>query len=219
MLQLPRAAWSDSEAGPVVAAIVAYAEEVPAHQRTAQEFLEIVQLGTELAGRLPAVEAARTRRVLRDLGVSVFVVSTVREQMRYDVAELVVEAGRPFEIIFQNTDIMPHNLVVVAPGARAEIGLAAMAMPMTPDRAGRLYVPASEKVLGATRMLEPGQKETLKLYAPREPGIYEYVCTFPGHWTIMWGRLIVVDASGQAPDAPAAAAPVPAAGQEHQHGK
>jgi len=218
MLQLPRLAWSDAAAGPLVADILAYAPEVPTHQRTAPEFVELVRLGTELAGRLPPPEATRARNALRELGVSVFVVSAVREQMRYDVAELVVEAGRAFEIVFENTDIMPHNLVVVAPGAREEIGLAAMAMPMTPDRAGRLYVPVSEKVLGATKMLEPGQKETLRLYAPRQPGVYEYVCTFPGHWTIMWGRLLVVDGSGEVPAAPAAPG-AGAAGPVHQHGK
>ena len=27
--------------------------------------------------------------------------------------------------------------------------------------------------------------------APAEPGDYEYVCTFPGHWTIMNGLLVV----------------------------
>ena len=31
-------------------------------------------------------------------------------------------AGQPFEIIFENDDMMPHNLVVVQPGAREAIG-------------------------------------------------------------------------------------------------
>jgi azurin len=37
--------------------------------------------------------------------------------------------------------------------------------------------------------------------APAEPGDYEYVCTFPGHYVIMWGKLVVtkdVDAYLQA---------------------
>jgi hypothetical protein len=27
--------------------------------------------------------------------------------------------------------------------------------------------------------------------APGKEGEYEYVCTFPGHWMLMWGKLIV----------------------------
>ena len=138
--------------------------------------------------------------------------------MRYDVTQLVVEAGKPFEIIFENVDVMPHNLVVVTPGAREEIGMAAMTLPATPDKAGRLYVPDSPKVLAATKMLEPGQKERLQLTAPTEPGTYTYVCTFPGHWTIMWGSLIVtadVDAWLQAN--PPAAPPPSTARATHQH--
>ena len=27
--------------------------------------------------------------------------------------------------------------------------------------------------------------------APRSAAEYEYVCTYPGHWEMMWGKLIV----------------------------
>ena len=36
------------------------------------------------------------------------------------------------------------------------------------------------------------QKETLKLTAPEAPGEYDYVCTYPEHWKVMFGQLIVV---------------------------
>ena len=220
MLQLPREGWVGDEIAPVPDSILGYAKDVPAAQRTSQEFVEfveIVQLGNELSSRLPEADGTRLHRALRELGVSVFVVKSVREQMRFDTTELVVEAGKPFEIIFENVDVMPHNLVLVAPGSRQAIGAAAMTMPATPDKSGRLYVPDSKQILGATKMLEPGQKETLKLRAPREPGDYEFVCTFPGHWTIMWGKLIVTnDPEGAAANSKTAT-PAPSA-PAHQHG-
>jgi len=193
LLQLPRESWDTAYAGGLTRSVLTYAETVPVHRRATPEFVDVVQLGTEAARFLPPEESKRNLRALRALGVTVFAIKAVREQMRYNVPQIVVEAGKPFELRFENTDIMPHNLVVVTPGSREEIGLAAAAMPMTPDKAGKLYVPVSDKVLASTKMLEPGQSETLRMRAPDTQGVYEYVCTFPGHWTIMWGKLIVTD--------------------------
>ena len=167
---------------------------MPADKRTAQDFIESVQFGKEMAALLPEADARRIAKELRGLGVSVFVVKTVREQMRYDIAQLTVEAGKPFEIIFENMDAMPHNLVIVKPGTRQKVAESVQtAKPDKLDKQGRAYVPEKDaNVIAATKLVEPGQKETIKVSAPGEPGEYEYVCTFPGHWGIMWGKLSVV---------------------------
>jgi plastocyanin len=112
--------------------------------------------------------------------------------MRYDVPRLVVEPGKPFEIILENDDFMPHNLVFVRPGTREAV--ASLAASMRPDQLdfqGRSYIPDNQDVFAGTRLLEAGQRQNLKVMAPATPGEYEYVCTFPGHWTLMWGTLIV----------------------------
>ena len=193
LLQLPRSAWSGLDAAALSRGILAQATQTAAADRSQQEFVEFTRLGQELAGLLPAKEATPLRRAFRELGVSVFVIKSVREQMRYDTNQIVVQAGKPFEIIFENIDVMPHNLVVVKPGTREAIGNAANVMPPTPDRLGRAYVPAGDDVIAATKMLEPGQKQKLFIQAPRTPGNYEFVCTFPGHWLIMWGTLVVAE--------------------------
>ena len=59
------------------------------------------------------------------------------------------------------------------------------------DPEGRIYVPATPDVLAATKMLQTGEKATLSLTAPSEEGECEYVCTFPGHYQVMRGQLIV----------------------------
>ncbi len=200
--QLPHDAWDKTQAAPLAASILAWAKGVPADKRIAQEFIEAVQFGTEMAALLPEADATRIRKELRSLGVSVFVVKTVREQMRYDNTHIVTEAGKPFEIIFENLDAMPHNLVIVKPGTRQKIAEAVQtAKPDKLDKQGRAYVPEKDSdVLAATKLVEPGQKETIKITAPPEPGEYEYVCTFPGHWQIMWGKLSVVkDADASVP--------------------
>jgi azurin len=141
---------------------------------------------------LPPESANGLRRQLRALGVPVFVIKTVHEQMRYDTPRIVVEPGKPLEVIFENLDAMPHNIVFVTPGARESVATAAQTMsPTKLDKKGRAYVPASDKILEASQIIEPGQKQTLKFNAPEKPGEYEYVCTFPGHWMIMWGKMVV----------------------------
>ena len=216
---VPRASWPKAPAGEAATALLAWAKNTPATERTSQDYVETVQVANDLAGLLPADQAAAVRKELKNYRVSVFVLRTVREQMRYDTPRLVVEAGKPFEIIVQNDDFMPHNLVVVKPGSRETVGNAAATMqPDKPDSAGRAFVPKLSDILAATKLIESGQRETLKLTAPATTGDYEYVCTFPGHWAVMWGQLVVtgdVDAYLAAhPEATQAAAPA-----EHIHGK
>jgi putative heme-binding domain-containing protein len=45
-------------------------------------------------------------------------------------------------------------------------------------------------------MIGPTRKSlvhVLRFRAPGEPGIYPYVCTFPGHWVVMNGEMIVAN--------------------------
>lgn len=223
--KLPRDAWAKDQAAALSDSILKWARAVPAGKRTDQDFIETVQVGMDLATLLPPADSTRVRSALLDLSVSVFVVKTVREQMRYDVTRLVVEAGKPFEIIFENDDMMPHNLMVTQPGAREEIGLVTDKMqPQQLDRQGRAFVPTNRdltrKILAATKLIEPGQKETLKLTAPTKVGTYEYVCTFPEHWKVMFGELVVVkdkEALLQASAQPAASQARADAGHQHNH--
>ncbi len=193
LMQLPRDSWRKEDAAPIVESIIAWAGTIPDNRRSAQDYIETVQVAQEMAGLLPAGQASAIHKQLRKLSVAVFVVKTVHEQMRYDTPRLVVEAGKPFEVIFENTDAMPHNIVFVAPGQRQKIAEQVQTQaPTSLDKEGRAYVPRNgQGFFAASKTIEPGQKETLKITAPAKEGDYEYVCTFPGHWMIMWGRLVV----------------------------
>jgi len=193
LLQLPRDSWDTGLASPAAESVITWAKTVPDAKRSEQSYVETIQAAQELAGLLPAERATALRKELRKLSVAVFVVKTVHEQMRYDTPRLVVEAGKPFEVIFENVDGMPHNLVFVEPGARQQVAEAAQSMaPTSLDKQGRAYIPKDDrKILAASKLVEPGRKETLKITAPAKEGEYEYVCTFPGHWMIMWGKLVV----------------------------
>ncbi len=51
----------------------------------------------------------------------------------------------------------------------------------------------SSKILLASTLLQPRASEKLSFNAPSEPGVYPYVCTYPGHWRRMYGALYVVE--------------------------
>lgn len=191
--KIPRSFWSRDQLEPLATSLVAYLQTVPVEQRTAPEALSAFQLATDLTPLLPTETAVTFGRTLRSLGVSVFVIRTIPEQMLYDQSLIVVPVGKPVELVLINDDAMPHNLVITAPGALEEIGSAAERLPPTPDAQGRLYVPHSPLVLHATRLVEFGQQARLSFTTPDAPGDYPFVCTFPGHWRRMNGTLAVVD--------------------------
>jgi putative heme-binding domain-containing protein len=102
------------------------------------------------------------------------------------------------KIVFKNPDATDHNLVIVRPGALADVGMAANEMARDPRNANSDFIPASKKdmILDASPMIGPTRKNqvhVLRFNAPPEPGIYPFVCTFPGHWIIMKGDIVVAD--------------------------
>jgi azurin len=194
LLKFPRSSWDAAQARPVVDAVLSHAKTVPASDRTRLDYVEVIAAAKEMAALLPEGDAKTALDALRGVSVDVFIVRTVHEQLRFDTTRIEVKAGKPFEVVFENDDVMPHNFVLVPPGKHMDIGNAAMTMtPDKLDKQGRAYLPAAfeKQILAATKLLEPGQKETLKLRAPAQPGEYEFVCTFPGHALIMWGVLSV----------------------------
>ena len=110
------------------------------------------------------------------------------EELKYDKQTLTVKAGETVELTFKNTSKqMPHNFVLLAKGSDY------MALGMKGIQAGptKNYVPESDKVLAHTKLLKGGESETIKFTAPKEPGDYPFVCTFPGHPGSMNGILKV----------------------------
>lgn len=176
----------------IVDVLVAHAEHTPAAKRTTNEFLDAMQLADELLRQLPQAAAKDYRQRLREVTVRVVRLHTVEEEMRYDKTFFAVEAGRPVQVVLENEDLMPHNLVITKPGQLQQVATAGAELGTTPGLDGKLYVPNSPDVLFATTMVNSGQRELLTFTAPTEPGEYPYVCTFPRHWMRMYGVMVVV---------------------------
>ncbi len=212
MARIPRTFWAKDLAKPLLEPIVADVKKTPVAERTSPAALDALEFADALVSLLPPDEAKLRRAELRELGVRVIRLGTVFEKMAFDKETLVVQAGKPVEFLLENTDLMPHNFVIVQPGSLEEIGLLSEASAQDPKFAVRQFVPFSDKVLAGSRLLQPRDSQRLPFVAPTEPGVYPYVCTYPGHWRRMYGALYVVsdlDAYEANPEAYLAAANLP----------
>jgi len=191
--KLSRSNLPAKETRSVIDELIKWIESVPAKERTEGGVLDAIQLARDLSTTLPRAEALTLRRKVSGLAIDVLIVRPVPHRMEYDRTDLYVQAGKPFEIVLDNVDIMPHNLVVTLPDSRTEVGILAEKMGASPDAFAKQFIPDSDKVVSGTGMLQPGQREKLQLTAPDEAANYQYVCTFPGHWRTMWGTLHIVN--------------------------
>ena len=192
MRQVPKAHWVKGQAQALVDNLVAYASEIPVAYCTGPAALEAIALAKDLTALLPDEKAEAATKRLENLDVRVIAIGTVAHRMLYDKESITVEAGKPVEFRFSNTDAMPHNFAITLPGAMEEIGLLAEATARDSDAMARHYIPKSDKILVASRLLQPGESHAFIFIAPEKPGVYPYVCTYPGHWRRMYGALYVV---------------------------
>lgn len=117
-------------------------------------------------------------------------------ELRFDKEKFTVRAGQKVKLTLVNPDdsvnLQPHNLLLIEPGTLQEVGTAAneeMADPAFLSE--RHAVPTSNYVLHHTKLLLPGESETLEFVAPDTAGEYPYLCSYPGHWSVMHGIMIV----------------------------
>ena len=190
---IPSQHSAQNELRPLADNLVAYLSEMPARYRTGPSATDAMDLARQIAEQLPEEQGKTLRARLENLDVRVIAIGTVPHRMIYDKEQIAVQAGKPVEFRFSNSDEMPHNFAIVMPGALEEVGLLAEATALDADAAARHFIPKSDKILLASRLLQPGQNQALTFDAPQEPGVYPYVCTYPGHWRRMYGTLYVVN--------------------------
>jgi putative heme-binding domain-containing protein len=130
-------------------------------------------------------------------------ITCVSERMLFSVRDFVVRPGQPVKVVFINTDATDHNLVFVKPDAMAEVGVAANLMARDPRNANSDFIPPNkgDLILHSTSMIGPtraSQIDVMRFEAPSEPGLYPFVCTFPGHWIVMNGVMVVANSDSAA---------------------
>ncbi|MAI34250.1 MAG: hypothetical protein CBE00_09030 [Planctomycetaceae bacterium TMED240] len=113
------------------------------------------------------------------------------KNLMFDQTELRLPAGQAVKLTFQNPDSVPHNWALLKPGTLQKVGEQCNRLISDPQAAAQHYIPASSDILAHTNVVEPYAEHTIYFQAPSEPGLYPYLCTFPGHWMVMNGVLVV----------------------------
>ncbi|MCA9062141.1 MAG: HEAT repeat domain-containing protein [Planctomycetaceae bacterium] len=192
VLAIPTDAWNSRDLNAMGQGITSYLRQFAEKDRNSEEATRAFEVADAVIRKLPVGSAGELSAVVESLRIPVIALGTVRERMIYDRERIVVQAGQSVEFRLTNSDTMPHNFTVVQPGFMAEVGELAEATGRQPDAAQRNFIPQTSRILVASALLQPGQSESVFFEVPRQPGIYPYVCTYPGHWRRMYGALYVV---------------------------
>lgn len=117
---------------------------------------------------------------------------TGNDQMQFNIREIKAKPGEKVRIKMSNIGSMPaqtmsHNWVLLKLLDAAGVNAFAMAAASKPN-----HLPDDQSaIIAHTKMLGPGESDTIEVTAPSEPGSYPYLCTFPGHAALMNGKFIV----------------------------
>ncbi len=137
-------------------------------------------------------EAAATEPTTSASDVLELTITADKIQLAYDTKSFEVAAGQKVSLTLANPEqgTQPHNLLVINPGTINQVGMAAN-QGMTDPNFLKNPVPKSDQVLFASKLVQPGESDVLEFTAPEKPGTYPYICTFPGHWMMMRGEMVV----------------------------
>ena len=115
------------------------------------------------------------------------------DAMKYNLTEIRATPGEKLVISLKNIGRIPkpamaHNWVLLKPMDDAGVMAFSMSAAARPPE----HLPAEmSAVLAHTKMVGNGETDMVKVTAPSAPGEHPYVCTFPGHFMLMKGKMIV----------------------------
>ena len=118
------------------------------------------------------------------------IVLNSNDTMKFDQNMLLVQAGKEITITLNHNgkldkSIMGHNFVLLKEG----VDVSSFAQKAVSARKTE-YIPEGDDVIAYTKLLGGGESDTISFIAPKK-GFYTFICSFPGHWGLMKGKLVV----------------------------
>lgn len=109
------------------------------------------------------------------------------DKMRFDVTAFDAKPGQKIAVTIKNVGTTPkfsmgHNFVMLDKAINT--GNVTTFLDKASMEAAHDYVPPGAKdVLAHSKLLGPGESDTVTFNAPFVPGEYLYLCSFPGHYS------------------------------------
>ncbi|HRN71522.1 MAG TPA: azurin [Ginsengibacter sp.] len=128
---------------------------------------------------------------IADVPVTDHIELTGNDQMQFDKNLFKVKAGQEVKLTLKNIGTLPaaamsHNVVILLPGTDVQkFGEAAV----TAKDSEHIPQDMLADVAAHTKMLGPGESDTIT-FKLDEPGVYDFICTFPGHFGTMRGKIV-----------------------------
>lgn len=112
------------------------------------------------------------------------------DQMQFDKKVLSASPGQKVTLTLNHTGrgnkmIMGHNFVLLKKDVDVDI-FARKAVEARDNE----YIPEGDEMIAYTKLIGGGESVTITFDAPGQ-GIYNFICSFPAHYQLMRGQLIV----------------------------
>jgi azurin len=134
---------------------------------------------------------AKKKMIVVDSDGVVNVSMITNDRMKFNLKKITVKAGQKIKLTLAHTGkldkrMMGHNVVFLNKGTKLSTFASKAAAAKDND-----FIPeGTTAVLAHTKMLGGGETTTIEFTAP-EAGVYDYICSFPAHYAMMKGKLIV----------------------------
>lgn len=119
------------------------------------------------------------------------VVITGNDVMQFNTNEIKVKVGQKVKLTLRHIgkldiNVMGHNVVILKQG----VDVAAFSAKAATERDNK-YIPVdTDDTIVYTDLIGGGQVTSIEFDAP-VAGIYDFICSFPGHSGLMKGKFIV----------------------------
>lgn len=118
----------------------------------------------------------------------------VGDNMKFSLTAITAKPGEQIRIVLKDVGQMPkvamaHNFVLLKKGANPK----AFVDKSVNARDTEFIAPAvKDQVLASTRLVGPGETAEASFAAPRQPGEYTFLCSFPGHFALGMKGILTV---------------------------